>query len=537
MSRGRTGAFRRFRAVLVLEARIALRYRVLLLAAVLAVLWAAAMALLPPAAARVLAPFVLFLDTAGFGALIAVGLLLFERTEGAEAARAAAPLRPAEAVAARLVLLTAAATAMALPITAAATAMALPITAAAPPGGPLPRAASAALVCAGVALTSVVLVAVCMAAGARARTLLGAAFAAVPWVAPLVALPGLHLAGAVDTPLAFAVPTTGAAELIRSGSAGAPPPAPALAACAWTAVCAAAAWAWAARRAVPEEQARRRPAAAVLRPRGRYRPAGRERAAERSAGHRRGRRRGGAAAAFARFDLLGSARDPLLVAIAVAPLPLALLLRFLYPPAASFVERSQGLDPAPAAPALFAALVLLHVPVMAGAAVALRLIDDADEQIIPVLRTSPLPPGAYLALRAASAAALALLGLAVAVPLSGLAPAPWPWPQASAAVLLAAAQAPLIVLATAALAGNKVEALVVVKAAGAVSVLLPALAWSLPEAWGRALLVLPPAWPLLAVPGHPGEAAALPVLLCGLAAAAAAGALAVRRAHRTSLSP
>ncbi|WP_040711461.1 fluoroquinolone export ABC transporter permease subunit [Nocardiopsis potens] len=514
---GRAGGLRRFRAALVLEARIALRYRVLPLAAVLAVLWAAAMALLPAAAARALAPFVLFLDTAGFGALIAVGLLLFERTEGAEAARAAAPLRPAEAVAARLVLLT-----------AAAAAMALPVAAAVPADGPVPRAASIALVCAGVALTSVILVAVCMAAGARARTLLGAAFAAVPWVAPLVALPGLHLAGAADGPAVFAVPTTGAAELIRSGAAGVPPSASALAACAWTTVCAAAAWAWAARRAEPEEQARRGPAAAAaLRPRPRApRPDPRPEP-------RPGRVRGGAVAAFARFDLLGSAHDPLLAAIAVAPLPLALLLRFLYPPAAAFAERSQGLDPAPAAPALFAALVLLHVPVMAGSAVALRLIDDADERILSVLRASPLPPGAYLALRAASAAALALLGLAVAVPLSGLAPAPWPWPQALTAVLLAAAQAPLIVLATAALAGNKVEALVVVKAAGAVSVLLPVAAWSLPEAWGRALLLLPPAWPLLAVSGHPGEAAAPTVLLCGLAAAAAAGALAVLRAHRT----
>ncbi|GAB3494733.1 hypothetical protein [Nocardiopsis coralliicola] len=504
------GPLKRFGAAAALEARIALRYRVVLLAAALAALWSVGLAVLPDPAARAAAPFVLFLDTAGFGALIAVALTLFERIEGTEGARSAAPLHPAEAVAARVGVLTALACAMALPIAAAA----------APAGTAGERFGSAALVGTGVALASVILVAVCLGAGSRSRTLLGGAFAAVPWVVPLVALPALHLAGAAPGWLVSAVPTTGAAELIRIGAAGEPPPPAAAPAAAWTLVCAAAACAWAAYRTVPAEQARAGTAVSAHR---------RCRAVRGPAAPRR--RRGGAVAAFARFDLLGAARDPLLAAIAVGPLLLALLLRLGYPPAAAFAEAAWGLDPAPAAPAVFAAVVLLHVPVMAGAATALRVIDDADEHTLAVLRVSPLPAGAYLGLRAASAAALALLGLAAAVPLSGLAPDPWPLPQALAAVLLAAAQAPLIVLTTAALAGNKVEALVVIKAAGAVSVLLPVAAWAMPAAWTPALLALPPAWPLLALPGHPGQAAAWLTLSGGTAATAAAGALAALRVH------
>ncbi|MBB5433877.1 hypothetical protein [Nocardiopsis composta] len=56
-------------------------------------------------------------------------------------------------------------------------------------------------------------------------------------------------------------------------------------------------------------------------------------------------------------------------------------------------------------------------------------------------------------------------------------------------------------------------------------------AWVLPAAWGRVLLVLPPAWLLLVFPGHPGEGDALPVLLGGAVVTIAAGALAAHRVH------
>ncbi|WP_017587722.1 fluoroquinolone export ABC transporter permease subunit [Nocardiopsis ganjiahuensis] len=506
-----------------LEAKVVWRYGVVAIAAVLAVLWTGLLLALPSQGAQVLVPYLLFLDTAGFGALFAVALLMFERVEGTDAARAVTPVSPGEAALVRVGTLT-------LPVVA----MAVPMVVVTAPAGRLWGALGYAVT--GVALTSVLLVAVCLGLGALTRTFQGALLAAAPAIAPLVAVPVLHLSGAVQSPLLWAVPTTAGAELISRGLTGQAglPEGPAW----WAAVlyavgCAVALCWWAARRTtvtgegtvlrggrgtgegvpIADRGPRRRFArrSARVRPR----PVGPGRVLH-------------PVVSLARYELAGARRDPLLLAVALAPLPLALALRWACPALVEYLRSTHGFDLAPHAPAVFGALVLLHVPVMVGAVVALRVTEDADDRALLVLRVTPLSLTAYFGFRVGTALLLTLTGLAIAVPVSGLGPAMSS--DLVVAVVLAALFAPLVVLTAVAFASNKVEALVVVKGAAAVSVLVPVLVWVLPGLWWSPLLLLPPAWALLTLPGSPGAAVpAAAVLLGGLVSAGAVALVLVRR--------
>ncbi|WP_052746011.1 hypothetical protein [Allosalinactinospora lopnorensis] len=167
---------------------------------------------------------------------------------------------------------------------------------------------------------------------------------------------------------------------------------------------------------------------------------------------------------------------------------------------------------------------------MAGAVGALRLIEDADDRTLAVLRVSPASLGWYLGYRMLMTAAAAIGGLAVAVPLSGLAPE-GRGPELAAAVVLAGAQAPLLMLAVTAVAGNKVEALAALKGLGLV-MLVPVAMWFLPGATGWLLAWLPPFWPVQVLWGAPELPPPAATVLGLLLSAAAAAALLRRTAHR-----
>lgn len=479
-----------------LELSVIRRYGVLSLAAGLTLLWTAVLAALPAPAATALAPYLLFLDTAGFGALLVVALLLFERVEGADLARNATPVRPLHAVAVRVALLTAVSAMMAPPLTLAATRGA-------------PGVSALALVLAGVALVAALFLTVCLALGTRSYSLQGALLTIAPAVVPLILGPMPWLAGVLRHPVLYAVPTTAPAELIRAGLTGETTGSfLALGAgTAWTLACVMGALLLAVRPASPATPGEAKPSQ-PRRPR---------------ANHTRS-----PLAAFAAFDTSQTLRDPLLAVVGCAPLMLALVLRWGYPPVVGFVEHAYGFHAAPHASAIFAAFVLLHVPVMVGSAVAIRVAEDVDDGTLLMLRVSPLSVRAYLGYRAATASLLTAAGLGVTVPLSGLAP-----PLSTglvAAVALATAQAPLVMLLTAALAANKVEALVVLKGVGAVGVLLPALLWALPAPWWWPLTALAPTWALLALPGYPGgETGAALVTAAGIFLTTVTGLALARR--------
>ncbi|WP_435113056.1 fluoroquinolone export ABC transporter permease subunit [Nocardiopsis synnemataformans] len=506
----------RLLAATALETRVGLRYGIVPVAAALGVVWTLVLLAVPAEAAGTVAAYLLFLDTAGFGALFAAALLLFERTEGTRSALTVTPLRAGEGVAARLAVLTALTLLIAVPMLAAALRGRF---------GDLAQALPPVL--GGVALTCLLLLTVCLAVGARARDLSGFLLAAPLTVAPLVLVPLVHVSGILEHPLLYAVPTTVGADLIRLGTAPDSLAASPAALAAGTVY----ALAWAAAGTVAASRAVERGAAPAPRRRANGRGANDQGAAG-SARPVAGRGGLPAIARFARVDLFGTGRDPLLLLMLCAPVLLALVIRLVLPPASEFLLGSHGFDLAPHTPVVLAALVLLHVPMMFGVVGGLRAVEDSDENVLLVLRASPVSVPAYLGYRTALVTALSLAGLAAALPLSGLMTSGWSAPVV-VALVLAALQAPLLTASMTALAANKVEALVVVKGLGALLVLTPVAAWVLPAPWNLLLLPLPPSWPALALPGY--DAGPLGPWLClagGILVAAAALALLLRRTVR-----
>ncbi|WP_370012274.1 hypothetical protein UIS43_02095 [Nocardiopsis sp. LDBS0036] len=508
----------RLLAATALESRVGLRYGVVPVAAALGAVWTLVLLAVPAEAAGTVASYLLFLDTAGFGALFAAALLLFERTEGTRSALTVTPLRAGEGVAARLAVLTALTLLIAVPMLAAALrGRFADLAQALPP------------VLGGVALTCLLLLTVCLAVGARSRDLSGFLLAAPLTVAPLVLVPLVHVSGILEHPLLYAVPTTAGADLIRLGAAPGSPDAAPAALVAGTVY----AVAWAATGVVAASRAVGRGAAPAPRRHANGRGAGGPARPVTGPVHPRPGRGGlPVIVRFARVDLFGTGRDPLLPLMLGAPVLLALVIRFAFPAASEFVLGSYGFDLAPHTPVVLAALVLLHVPMMFGVVGGLRAVEDSDENVLLVLRASPVSVPAYLGYRTVLVTVLSLAGLAAALPLSGLMTSGWTAPVA-VALVLAALQAPLLTASMTALSANKVEALVVVKGIGALLVLTPVAAWVLPAPWNLLLLPLPPSWPALALPGY--DAGPLGPWLClagGVLVSAAALALLLRRTVR-----
>lgn len=514
----------RFLSACALEAKVARRYGIVAIAAVLAVLWTGLSAALPASTAGAVTPYLLFLDTAGFGALFAVALLMFERVEGTSVARAVTPVGPGTATLARVSVLSLTAVAIAVPVVMVVST-----------GDRFWSALG--LTTAGVLLTSVLLLGMCLGLGARTRTLQGALLAIAPALAPLIIVPVLYLTEIVRSPLLWAVPTTMGAELIDRGTTGRVDTAEGLGtviALVYAVGCAMVVCRWAAM--APTDHTGRAPQR-----RGPVSKATREPKTDRvraqGATGRRGHMRAGSASpsgrkrhpllGLVRWELVGARRDPLLTIIVLALVPLFLALRWAHPVLVEYLWSAHRFDLLPHTPAVFGAL-LLHIPLMVGAAVALRVVEDIDDRILLLLRVSPLSPTAYFGFWSGTAALLTLVGLLVSVPLSGLAPT-WSFGLVTA-VALATLVAPLVVLTTAALASNKVEGLVVLKGVAAVSILVPSLVWTLPALWYAPLLVLPPTWAFLALTRSPTEAvSATSILFGGLMTTAIVAFLLLRR--------
>ncbi|MQS06928.1 hypothetical protein [Streptomyces alkaliphilus] len=458
------------------EIRLLADLRVVHVAAGLTVLWT--LLLLVPSAqtARALGPHLLFLDTAGFGALFAVALILVERTERTDAVRRVSPLRPVEAVLCRILPLTLLTCAMAVPIALAVTR----------PAGPAEALRVGLGTPMAVAPVAALLLACCLAAGTRARTLPGVVMGALPFLVPLLVVPVAHLLGVLGHPLAHLVPTTAGARLIESSVTGAPPAGGVLPALLWAWIGAALA-AVAATRALgapPPHRTRFPRHSRIHRPRTVHRP--------RTERHPR---RGAGGRITALLAPTGPFRDPLPWLAVAAPLLTALALRPLWPTVVETVADRYGIDLVPHTPTVFAALILLHVPVTVGTVIALRWVEDAEEGLPRLVRVAPVPAGLPLLLWLVAAWGFSLPVLTAAIPLSGLAPVPGT--ESLSAAFLAAPMAPLLVAVVAATATNRVEALVATKAAGALSVGVPVAAALLPAPAGAVMGLLPPAWPLL----------------------------------------
>jgi fluoroquinolone transport system permease protein len=226
-------------------------------------------------------------------------------------------------------------------------------------------------------------------------------------------------------------------------------------------------------------------------------------------------------------------RDPLLRWILVAPLALALLVRFIVPLLNGWLRARAGLTLEPFYPLIFSWLPLM-MPAIIGALIGFLLLDQRDDGSALAMRVTPVTPTSYLAYRLATPIVLNVLVTIAMLSIVGrtrTGPAEW-----ALVAFVASPIAPTYALFLASFARNKVEGFALMKAVGIVSLPLVA-AWWVDEPWQWLFGIVPFYWPAkLFWVLEAGERGAAVCVTAGLATQALLIWLLLRRFRRTQPS-
>jgi len=219
--------------------------------------------------------------------------------------------------------------------------------------------------------------------------------------------------------------------------------------------------------------------------------------------------------AFARNDLRGTYRDPLLVMVVVAPVIWTTGVAVLTPRVTSLLARRNGFDLVPYYPLILTAFLLLTSIIVVGALAAFLVLDEVDAGTLTALRVTPVPLSTFFAYRAATVLAVTTVYVVATMSFSrllrpGLVPALIP------IGMLAGLSAVVTLLLIIALAGNKIQGLAVVRGLGMLIAGLPCLPWFVPSRWNLAFGVLPPYWAAKAFWVADGNGAWWPYLIAGV---------------------
>lgn len=225
-------------------------------------------------------------------------------------------------------------------------------------------------------------------------------------------------------------------------------------------------------------------------------------------------------------DLRKVTRDPLMMGIIAAPMAVALIFRFTVPDAATleatlaaYLGQDLGKDVARAAPLLLMSLLTAISPGLVGAVYGLLLVGERDERTLMALRVMPVSFARYVAARLFTPLAFSVGVTIIAYPVAGL--APLPIATVALIAVVNAISAPVVALAMATFAKDKMAALAVMRVANSILALpvlayfavppMLYLAWLSPAYWQmKALWLAADAFPFL---GALGMAAAMNVLL------------------------
>ena len=195
---------------------------------------------------------------------------------------------------------------------------------------------------------------------------------------------------------------------------------------------------------------------------------------------------------LAPLDARSIGRDGLMRILPAVPLLVVLPVRFVLPVLLARLGDVFGMPLDAYYPGIASAALLLISPSLYGLLVGFLLLDQRDENTLTALRVTPLPVRSYLLYRLAAPTALGYVVSAAALLLAGLPGANLP--ALLVAALVAALHTPLVALALACFAANKVQGLALMKA-GSVLLAAPMAAMFVPGAWQYAFGVVPTFWP------------------------------------------
>jgi fluoroquinolone transport system permease protein len=192
------------------------------------------------------------------------------------------------------------------------------------------------------------------------------------------------------------------------------------------------------------------------------------------------------------IDAMSVRRDALLRWIIALPLLIALLVRFFLPVIMVRLEATLHFDFADFYRAVAGYALLIMAPVMCGMVIGFLLLDERDDRTLLALRVTPLPRVDYLVWRLSLPLLLSVAVTLAAFLLAGLSQPGVPGLLVCA--LATAPFAPLVALALAVFAQNKVQGFAVLKASG-VFQMAPLVAYFVTPEWQPAFWIFPTYWP------------------------------------------
>ncbi len=188
-------------------------------------------------------------------------------------------------------------------------------------------------------------------------------------------------------------------------------------------------------------------------------------------------------------DVRNIRREPILAFLSVYALILATVGRWLIP---WLVEVSAPFDFTPYVLLLVTFLAVQTGPLVLGAVAGMLLLDERDDRSLLALRATPLPLRHYVVYRTAVPVALSALLCFASVYFVALVDASGV--RVAVVAVIAALEGPILALAVAGMANNKVEGMALLKGMG-IFMFAPVAAYFLETPWRWALGVFPTFWP------------------------------------------
>ena len=193
------------------------------------------------------------------------------------------------------------------------------------------------------------------------------------------------------------------------------------------------------------------------------------------------------------IDIRNVRRDSMTSWMIFIPIIMALILRWGVPPLNAHLIEQYNFDLVEYYPVLLAYFFVGLCPMVFGVVIGFLLLDEKDDNTLTALQVTPLPLNSYLLYRITIPIILTIGLMFVIFPLANL--TPFSTRTILLSAIAAAPMAPMLALALASIAQNKVQGFALMKLIGIV-LFVPILAYFAPAGWELAFGFVPTYWPM-----------------------------------------
>jgi fluoroquinolone transport system permease protein len=195
---------------------------------------------------------------------------------------------------------------------------------------------------------------------------------------------------------------------------------------------------------------------------------------------------------FTAIDAKTIRRDSMLGWMVFLPLVYAIACRQIIPTLLGGIEKLIKVDLLSYYQPIMSYCFIMLVPCLVGYLIGFLLLDQRDDLSLLGLQVTPISLNQYLSYRIYLPGLLSIAFTMLLYPLANL--IPLTFPQLLGCALMAAPSAPFFALFFASFAQNKVQGLVLMKGSG-IFLLLPVIAYFIPNSWQYAFGIVPTYWP------------------------------------------